>query len=148
NVWDDTNWMAGYGEYLPHHNLNVAGTVELRWGFNISVNSSIISRTPQAANVSGLELPGTVNAGSTEPLPGLNYNCLNAGCGKADLAKAVDTFNSTYAGQKNANGGVISPLPLPSDYQLGEPTFTQDFRVTKVFRYKERARLSVFGEVF
>ena len=148
NVWDDTNWMAGYGEYLPHHNLNVAGTVELRWGFNISVNSSIISRTPQTANVNSLDLPGTVNAGSTEPLPGLNYGCLNAGCGKADLAKAVDAFNTTYAGQKNANGGVISPLALPSDYQLGEPTITQDFRVTKVFRYKERARLSVFGEVF
>jgi hypothetical protein len=76
------------------------------------------------------------------------YGCLNAGCGKADLAKAVDAFNTTYAGQKNANGGTINPLTLPSDYQLGEPTFTQDFRVTKVFRYKERASLSIFGEVF
>ncbi|MBZ5620938.1 MAG: carboxypeptidase regulatory-like domain-containing protein, partial [Acidobacteriia bacterium] len=147
-VWDDTNWMAGYGQYLPHHNLNVAGTVELRWGFTISVNSSIISRTPVTANVSSLELPGTVNAGSTEPLPGLTYGCLNAGCGKADVTNAVNAFNTTYAGQKNANGGTINPLALPSDYQLGDPTFTQDFRVTKVFRYKERARLSIFGEVF
>ena len=148
SVWDDTNWMAGYGEYLPHHNLNVAGTVELRYGFTISLNSSIISRTPATPSVSSLALPGTVAAGSSEPLPGLAYGCLNAGCSKADLTNAVNTFNSTYAGQKNANGGTINPLALPSDYQFGDPTFTQDFRVTKVFRYKERAKLSVFGEVF
>ncbi len=147
-VWDDSNWMSGYGQYLAHHNLNVAGTVELRYGFSISLNSSIISRTPATANVSSLDLPGTVPAGSIEPLPGLAYGCLNAGCSKADLTTAVNAFNSTYAGQKNANGGTISPLALPTDYQFGDPTFTQDFRVTKVFRYKEKARLSIFGEVF
>jgi len=147
-VWDDTNWMAGYGEYLPHHNLNIAGTVDLKWGFTVSVNSSIISRNPGTANVPSLDLPGTVPAGSSEPLPGLAYGCLAAGCSKSDLANAVNAFNSTYAGQKNANGGTISPLILPPDYQFGDPSFSQDFRVTKVFRYKEKARLSVFGEVF
>ena len=148
NVWDDTNWMAGYGEYLPRHDLNVAGTVELPWGLNVSVNSSIISRTPVTANVPSLDLPGTTPAGSSEPLPGLAYGCLNAGCGHQDLAKAVAAFNSTYAGQKNANGGTINPLALPSDYQLGDPSFSQDFRVTKVIHFKERAKLSIFGEVF
>jgi hypothetical protein len=147
-VWDDTNFMAGYGQYLPHHNLNVAGTVDLRWGFTISVNSSIISRTPATPSVGSLDLPGTVPAGSSEPLPGLAYGCLNAGCSKSDLTNAVNAFNTTYAGTKNANGGTINPLALPSDYQFGDPTFSQDFRVTKVFRYKEKARLSLFGEVF
>jgi hypothetical protein len=60
----------------------------------------------------------------------------------------VDAFNSNYAGQKNANGGVINPLALPTDYQLGDPTYTQDFRLTKVVKFRERARLSIFGEVF
>jgi len=147
-VWDNTNWMAGYGQYLPHHNLNVAGTVELHWGINISVNSSYISRTPGTANVSNLYLPGTVQSGSSEPLPGLPYNCLNAGCSKTDLANAVNTFNTQYAGTKNATGGAISPLALPSDYQFGDPVITQDFRVTKVIKIKERAKLSIFGEVF
>ena len=147
-VWDDTNWMAGYGEYLPHHNLNIAGMVDLGRGFTLSLNSSMISRTPVAPTVPSLDLPGTVPAGSNEPLPGLAYGCLNAGCSKSDLAKAVAAFNSTYAGQKNANGSVISPLALPTDYQLGDPTYTQDFRVTKVFRIKERGKLSIFGEVF
>jgi hypothetical protein len=148
SVWNDTNWMAGYGEYLPRHNLNVAGLVELRWGCNISVNSSYISRSPVTANVSNLFLPGTVQAGSSEPLPGLAYGCLAAGCGNAALAHAVNSFNATYAGTKNAAGGTISPLVLPPDYQFGDPAFSQDFRVTKVIRFKERGRLNMFGEVF
>jgi len=147
-VWDDTNWKAGYGEYLPHHNLNVAGTVDLGWGLNLSVNSSIISRTPATASVSNLYLPGTVQAGSTEPLPGLAYGCLSAGCSKAQLSQAVDAFNQQYAGTKNARGGTISPLVLPPDYQFGDPTFSQDFRLTKVIKIKERGKLSIFGEVF
>ncbi len=147
-VWDDTNWMAGYGEYLAHHDLNVAGTVELPHGFTVSVNSSYISRTPQSALVPSLALPGTVAAGSNEPLPGLGYGCLNSGCSKADLSKAVDAFNATWAGQKNANGSVINPLILPSDYQFGDPSLSQDFRVTKTIAIKERAKLSIFGEVF
>jgi hypothetical protein len=147
-VWDDTNWMAGYGEYLPRHNLNVAGTVDLRGGITVSLNSSFISRTPVTANVSNLFLPGTVQAGSTEPLPGLAYNCLASGCSKADLSNAVNAFNTQYAGTKNAAGGTITPLALPNDYQFGDPTFTQDFRVTKVIKIKERAKLNIFGEVF
>jgi hypothetical protein len=147
-VWDDTNWKAGYGEYLPRHNLNVAGMIELPWHVNISVNSSYISRTPVNANVGNLYLPGTVQAGTGEPLPGLAYGCLAAGCSKADLQKAVDAFNSQYAGTKNARGGAISPLSLPTDYQLGDPMLSQDFRVTKVIKIQERGKLSIFGEVF
>jgi Carboxypeptidase regulatory-like domain len=148
SVWDDTNWMAGYGEYLPRHNLNVAGTVELPWHVNLSVNSSYISRSPVTANVGNLNLPGTVQAGSGEPLPGLAYGCLAVGCSKSDLANAVNAFNSQYAGTKNATGTVLSPLALPTDYQFGDPSFSQDFRVTKVIAIKERGKLSIFGEVF
>jgi hypothetical protein len=148
SVWDDTNWMAGYGQYLPHHNLNVAGTVDLGWGVTLSVNSSIISRTPATANVSNLFLPGTVQAGSTEPLPGLAYGCLSAGCDKTQLSQAVDAFNQQYAGTKNARGGAISPVILPSDYQFGDPTLSQDFRLTKTIKIKERGKLNIFGEVF
>jgi len=148
SVWDDTNWMAGYGEYLPRHNLNVAGTVELPWHVNLSLNSSYISRSPVTANVGNLYLPGTVQAGSSEPLPGLAYGCLAAGCGKTDLANAVNAFNTQYAGTKNATGGTISPLALPTDYQLGDPMISQDFRVTKIIPIGERVKLNVFGEVF
>jgi hypothetical protein len=147
-VWDDSNWFAGNGEYLPHNNLNVSGVVQMPWGFELSVNSAFISRTPGNAFVSSLSLPGTVPAGSTEPLPGIEYGSLNAGTSKQDLAKAVGIFNAKYAGTKNSNGSVISPLALPPDYQFGDPTFSQDFRLTKNFKLKERVTFSVLAEMF
>jgi len=48
---DDNNYMKGYGEYLPHHNLTVAGTVNFPWGLVLSLNSSIIK--PHAPNCLG-----------------------------------------------------------------------------------------------
>lgn len=141
--------MAGYGEYLPHHNLQISGTADLPWGFTLSLNSSFISRTPQTAMVPSLDLPGTAPSGSNEPLPGLGYGCLAAGCSKSQLTSAVAAYNTSVVGTKNAQGQTIaSPLVLPSDYQFGDPTITQDLRLTKTFTYKERYKFSILGEVF
>jgi hypothetical protein len=154
NVVDDANWFRGYGEYLPHHNLTVSGTLTLPVGFTLSLNSFFISKTPVAASVNGLFLPGwvphqSVTGTITTPLPGVAYSCFNAGCGQADLQKAVDAYNSTVVGTKDAKGQTIAaPLVLPSDYQFGDSTFTQDLRLTKVFTYKERYKLSILGEIF
>ena len=154
NVVDDNNYMKGYGEYLPHHNLTIAGTVNFPWGLVLSLNSSIISRTPQTAVVNGLFLPGTVPHQSvtgtiTTPIPGMSYGCLAAGCGKADLQKAVDSYNTSVVGTRDAKGNLISAkLALPSDYQFGDPTITQDFRLTKTFTFKERYKISVLAEMF
>jgi carboxypeptidase family protein len=136
--YDYVNWMSSYGQYLPHHNLNIAGLLELPWGFQLSLNSSIISRSPVTATIAGLVLPGTDPSGSSEPLPGLQFGCLNAGCGKAQLASALAAYNT-------ANG---TSLALPANYALSAPTFSQDVRLTKVFTFKERYKLSVLAEMF
>jgi hypothetical protein len=60
----------------------------------------------------------------------------------------VDAFNSQYAGTKSANGSVISPLVLPPNYDFGSPIFSQDFRLTKKFIYKQRYVLSILTEMF
>jgi hypothetical protein len=138
NPYDYMNYMSSYGQYLPHHNLNIAGLVTMPWGFQLSLNSSIISRSPVTANVAGLVLPGTDPSGSSEPLPGLKFGCLNAGCGKGDLAAALNAYNS-------ANG---TSLALPSNYALSAPTFSQDIRLTKTFVLKERYKFAVLGEMF
>jgi len=144
------NYFSTYGPNLARHNLNVAGLGNLPWGFMLSVNSSIISRTPVEPTIPGYDLNG---AGSTTlPLTlavhGLEYNCFAAGCGKATLASAVATFNSTVAGTRDARGTLIKPISLPSDYQFGDPTFNTDIRLTKQFSYREKYRLSLFGEAF
>jgi hypothetical protein len=150
-IWDAAHWMSGYGEYLPHHNLNLSGTYQLPYGFTLAMNASFISRTPQTPVVPGLVLPGTVNTGSNEPLPGVAYGCLASGCGKSDLSSAVNAFNTAVAaGQiKNSNGSTFtSQIALPTDYQFGDPTLTQDFRLTKVFTVKERYKFSILAEMF
>ena len=150
-VWDDEHYFSGYGQDLAHHNLNVSGTINLPWGFLLSVNSSFISRAPQVATVNALDLAGTAPASGTEPIPGMPYNCLAVGCSKSQLDTAVANYNANYAGKPSAQGaGSPNPGPLvvPPDYQFGDPVFSQDFRLTKTFTYKEKYKLSILGEVF
>ena len=97
--------------------------------------------------VTGIDLPGTGATGSS-PIPGPAYRCFPYSCGKSQLAAAVASFNSTYAGTKTPNGKIIPDYVLPSDYQFGDPTLSQDFRLTKTFTYKERYRLMIMGEAF
>jgi hypothetical protein len=118
------------------------------------VNSSVISASPVNPIVAGIDLNGAGNTSFPlfEAVPGLSYNCFNYGCGKADLAKAVDYWNSSVAtaatGKKARNGQTIPVLSLPSNYDLGTPIFSQDFRVTKEFVVRERYHFSAFGEFF
>ncbi len=150
SVWDDTNYGAGYGQYLAAPQPQLQRHCGLPWGFTLSVNSAIISTTPQTALVNSLKLPGTVPAGGTEPLPGLEYGCLGAGgCSKADLAKAIDNYNNNIVGTLDAQGKPITgKLALPDKYEFDEPSITQDFRLTKTFTIKERWKISILGEMF
>jgi hypothetical protein len=151
---DPYNFFKGYGPTLGlgRHNLNIAGTVNLPLGFTVSLNSSILSRGPQPAFVPGVDILGSGdpngNTALSTVIPGLGFNCFGYSCGKSDLAKAVAEFNSTYAGKPALGGGTNPYLFLPKDYQFGDPTFSQDFRITKSFTFKERYKLSVFGEFF
>ena len=102
-VFNGNNYFQSFGPVLAHHNLNVSGIGQLPWGFQLSVNSSFISRTPFEALVPGGDLTGTgANATSSagSMLPGITYNCFNAGCGKANSMKAVQAFNANNAGKK------------------------------------------------
>ena len=148
-VWNTLSYTSGYGQILAHHNFNFSALYQLPRGFEISLNSSYVSRSPVEPIVSNLDLPGTAPSGSTEPLPGLAYNSLNAGNGPSALITAVNNFNSTYAGTKNANGTTIAPIALPTGpFALSNPITSQDLRVTKTFVLKERYRFSLLGEAF
>ena len=151
---DLDNYFASYGPTLARHNLNVSGVVNLPLGFVLSLNSSIISASPVNPTVAGVDLNGSGNTNFPLALAvsGLQYNCLNVGCGKSDLASAVASWNSNVAtaatGKKARNGANIPTLKLPSNYGTGSPIITQDVRATKEFTYKERYKLSLFGEFF
>jgi len=151
------NYFAGYGPTpgLGKHNLNFAGTVNLPYGFTVSLNSSILSRGPQPAYIPGVDILGNgenagggTNTAISTVTPGLQFNCFGYSCGKSDLTKAVAQYNATLAGKPALGGGTNPYVFVPPDFQFGDPTISQDFRITKGFTFKERYKLSVFGEFF
>ncbi len=145
-IYNLNNYSMSWGPNLARNNLTVAASVSLKYGIQLTMNSSMISRPPFNPVISSLDLLGTGVANSL--LPGLTYNCGNVSCDKAQIQSAVDSYNQTYAGTKAPNGTTISKLTLPSSYEMGRPIISQDFRLTKTFKYKERYSLAVLGEVF
>jgi len=139
-------WNQSWGPQGSRHILNVSGVVDLGWGFQLGLISTSSSRGPVMASVGGVSLYG--DGTTTAPLPGLAYNCLNRGCGVSDLANAVASWNQAYAGKKDALGKTMPAVVLPSNYSLGDGFSSQDVRLTKTFTYRERYKLSLFGEAF
>jgi hypothetical protein len=147
---DLDNLRNGYGPNLAKQNFNLAAVGKLPWGFQLSLNNSLISRTPVVPVVSGIDLNGSGNTSFpiTEAVPNLQYNCFAYSCGKAQLAQAITYWNANLAGTKDARGSTIPALYMPTNYQLGSPIYDQDIRVTKEFILKERYKVSIFGEAF
>jgi hypothetical protein len=149
-VYNLNNYMQSYGPVLSRHNLNVSGLVQLKYGFELSMNLSIITKAPFNPIVAGIDLTGT-GATSSGPLTGIDgvtFNCFNLGCGKSQLAGAVAQWDSTLAGTKAPNGATLPTLTLPANYDFGTSTITPDVRLTKTFNYKEHYRLLLMADIF
>jgi hypothetical protein len=97
-------------------------------------------------SVSNVDLNG--DGTTTTPIPGVEFNCFNRGCGKDDLQAAVAAWNQQFAGQRDARGQLIPALTLPASYEFGDGFSSQDVRVSKHFTWRERYKLSVFAEMF
>lgn len=147
------NYFSSYGPQGSRHILNISGVVEMPFGFELGVISQIASVGPVMASIGNVDLDG--DGSGSEPLPGVNYNCFNRGCGKSDLQNAVAAWNATYYPNgpngtipKDARGQTIPFLTLPANYSFGDGFSSQDIRLTKKFTWKEHLTLSVFGEMF
>ena len=142
------NYASSWGPQAARHLLTVSGLVDLPWGFQLGLISTTSSLGPVMPVISGFDING--NGSGVTPLPGLSYNCLNISCGKSDLAAAVASWNSTYAGKKDLSPSpkVLPTITLPSNYSLGRPFNSQDLRLTKTFTFHERYKFSVLAEMF
>jgi hypothetical protein len=146
-IYNYNQYNSSWGPQLARQRLTLSGIVDLPWGFQLGLISTMSGKSPTEAIVSGVDLIGS-GAQTNTPLPGLSFNCLNRGCSNSDLAAAVASWNSTYAGKADAIGKVIPKLILPANYTTGRNFNSQDVRLTKTFTLKERYRFSVFGEMF
>ncbi|HEY7288455.1 MAG TPA: carboxypeptidase regulatory-like domain-containing protein [Vicinamibacterales bacterium] len=150
------NYFASYGPDSPHHNLTVAGMVDLKAGFQLSLLSTFLSRPPVAPVINGYDNTGTntTSSGYT-PLLGILGQGYAGFLSKSDLQNLVNQYNSQFAGTLTPAGvaGVSAnqrypKITLPSDYQLGDIFSSQDLRVTKTFGLSGRSDLRLIAECF
>lgn len=140
-------WNSTWGPQGSRHIINISGIVDLPLGLQLGIISSMATRGPLMPSVTGVDLDG--DGTTTEPIIGAkSYNCFNRGCGKSDLSAAVALWNQTYSGKTDSRGQNIPQLTLPTDYEFGDNFSSQDIRLTKTFTWKDRYKLSVFGEMF
>ncbi len=141
------DWTQNVGPSSPRHVLNISGMVQAPGGIQVSFISSMNSAQPFQPVITGTDFYGTgINQFL---LPGSGTNQFNFGLGKSDLVSLVNQFNQTYGGKKGPNPAQVFPtIALPQSFSTGRMFHSQDLRVTKVVKYKERAEWQIFGEVF
>jgi hypothetical protein len=146
------NFFASYGPDQPRHVLTVSGFVDLPWGMQFSLLSTLISPPPVEPYISGVDATGT-NIGRSDgpasgqytPIPGHQYNGFLS---QSQLQKLVANYNSSIAGTRAPNGTVFPAVALPAHYNLGHDFTSQDIRLTKMFRLKERYEFRIIAEAF
>jgi Carboxypeptidase regulatory-like domain len=147
------NYNSSYGPDQPRHNLNISGIVELPWGIQASMISSYVSRRPVTPIITGIDAVGSdTSTNGYMILPGAQYGQFLS---QGDLQTLVNNYNTNFAGKPTpaATAG-ISPtqkfptLALPAHYNLGHDFTSQDLRITKSFRFKERYEFRLIAEGF
>jgi len=141
------NWLQNVGPSMPRQILNASAIVNLPWSIQVGFISSFSSRPPFQPIITGTDFYGT---GIDQfLLPGSGTNQFNFGLGRSDLVQLVNVYDQTYAGKPAPNPAQVFPfVTLPQHFDLGRNFNSQDVRVTKLFRFKERMEWQIFGEAF
>jgi hypothetical protein len=148
NGFNLDNWLQNRGP-LPNdysNILNLAAVMQLPGRFELGLNFSYSSAPSFSAYVGTTDFNGDGTQGDL--LPGTTVGAFNRGMGRADVERLVSQFNSTYAGTKDAQGLPIPRLALPATFAFGDNLHSLDLRLSRVFVFQERWRLSLIGEVF
>jgi len=146
---DLTNYFAFHGplDNDSRHRLTVSGVVNLPWNFQASVIAVYASRPPFTARIASTnDLNGDGTFADT--LPGLKVNDLGRGTSRTQFLQLVNTFNATLAGKTDAQGATIKTLIVPTNFTFGDDFQSEDIRITKTFKIRERMQVQGFFEVF
>ena len=122
-------------------------------GWQISAISDMRSSTPGNPNI-GIDMDG--DGTSTFILPGLNWNGFGRGAGPDEVRRAVAEYNAAYPTpdvtatfrKRTPQNQVIPVIYLPETFSEGDTFFSTDLRLTRTFRIRERAKISLLVEGF
>ena len=148
-VSNNDNWKDSFGPQGGdrRHRLVASATLDLPRGFQVSAISEAVSRGPGSLSAGNYDYNGDGTRG--DRLPGIANNQVNRSIHQRDIPRLVEQFNANYGGKMDAQGALIRPIPaLPARFRLGEPTVSQDLRLTKTIALGERSKLLAIGEVF
>jgi hypothetical protein len=171
------DYSEAYGNVGDHrrHRLTASGVWTLRdyrgdslvlrgllntW--TVSFISQTNSSPPRNTILNGLDLDG--DGISRTLLPGTTQNSLGRGLSDSELRALVAEYNADVEARTrrvaNPDGSVavirprtpfnqiISPIALPDRFSSGDSFLSQDIRLTRMIRIRDRVQLSLIGEVF
>ena len=104
------------------------------------------SKPPFNVTLNGIDLNG--DGTTNDRLPGISQNSVNLSSSADDIRKAAADFNQTWAGKRDARGTLIQPINLAANFKTGDTTISQDLRITKKIKVKERLEVSLMAEAF
>ena len=122
--------------------------VEVPGGVQVSFISSFNSRQPFQPIITGTDFYGT---GIDQfLLPGSGTNQFNFSLGKGDLVSSGESIQPDLrrARRRPTRRRSFPTITLPQNFETGHIFNSQDLRVTKLFRFRERLEWQLFGEVF
>ncbi|MFL6275632.1 MAG: carboxypeptidase regulatory-like domain-containing protein [Blastocatellia bacterium] len=138
----DFNNLFGNYSYLDadvKHRFTFSGVFDLPKGFQASLIAFYQSKPPFSAKVSDtVDVNGDGVGG--DPLPGLKPNSLNRGVDRNEFLLLLGTYNATLP--------AASQIIIPSNFTFGDNFQSEDVRITKTFKLRERWQIQGFFEVF
>jgi hypothetical protein len=118
-------------------------------GWQVSTIHQMRSALPLNATI-GVDLDG--NGVSTLVLPGLKYNGFGRSTNAEQLRALVDQFNATYptavTGRRTPQNQAVPVIKLPDRFASGDPFFSTDIRLSRIFTVRDRLKLTFLAEGF
>jgi len=138
----------GPGALDRTHRLTVQGIVDLPGGFKASLLSTAYSGLPASLIVGSADLNGDGTNGDL--LPGTRRGSLNREVSTPDkLNQLVRAYNLSTGGKPVPRGGRAPfVIEVPNGLRFGDSFLSQDLQIAKTFKFKERLRIELAGQVF
>ncbi|MGH9839357.1 MAG: carboxypeptidase regulatory-like domain-containing protein [Blastocatellia bacterium] len=157
--FDNYNEADGYQAADRTHRLTFSGTMQapryqgqsrflraLANTWRVSLIAQFASKLPLNPLIGAIDLDGDGNASSL--LPGAPWNSLGRQLSQSDLQKLVSDFNANFAGKRTPRNQLIPTITLPAEFDNGDIFITQDLRVMREIRVRDKYRLQLIGEAF